>query len=64
MLPHLNNSRSDASYQRNTVPLTQLVKYANRELARTDAAATKEYKMGICNMIVTGKHLFSWAVFG
>ena len=57
MLPHLKNSRSDASYQRKTVPLAQLVEYANRELARTHAAATKEYKMGICNMI---DHALHW----
>ena len=56
MLPHIKNGRTDASYKRNTVPLKQLVTWANRELARTDSAATKEYKMGICNMIEDALH--------
>ena len=56
MFPHIKNGRTDASYKRNTVPLKQLVTWANRELARTDSVATKEYKIGICNMIENALH--------
>jgi hypothetical protein len=51
MLPHIKNGRSDASYQRSTVPLKQLLVWANRQLARTDEEATLEFKIATCNMI-------------
>ena len=45
MLPHIKNGRTDASYKRNTVPLKQLVTWANRELARTDGVASSERRI-------------------
>jgi len=56
MLPHIKNGRTDASYKRTTVPLKQLLIWANRQLARTDEDATKEFKIATCNMIEDALH--------
>ena len=37
--------------KRSTTEVKSLLKYANDELKRKDEFATKEFKMGICNMI-------------
>ena len=37
--------------KRSTTEVKSLLKYANDELKRQDEFATKEFKMGICNMI-------------
>ena len=36
---------------RKTVPVLRMLKFANRQLARTDEWATREYKIGIANML-------------
>lgn len=36
---------------RKTVAVLRMLKFANRQLARTDEWATKEYKIGISNML-------------
>ena len=36
---------------RKTVPVLRMLKFANQQLARTDEWATKEYKIGIINML-------------
>ena len=37
--------------KRSTTEVKSLLQYANDELKRKDEFATKEFKMGICNMI-------------
>ena len=42
--------------RRKTIQLNDLIIYCNRQLARTDSAATMEFKSGICVMAEYALH--------